>query len=98
MAKLIIVPEDVRSRAQYLNGSELPLNYMEDFSLMGFIVNRLAEARNLLAANGFSVQEQQVGITIQIESPLQLTEISSLFTSNNIRSTYADIADTIYQA
>ena len=98
MAKLIIVPDNVRSRAQYLSGSELPLNYMEDFSIMGFIVDRLTEAQNLLAAHGFSVQEQQGGINIQIENPEQLTEISSLFAGNNIRSVYTDIADTIYQA
>ena len=98
MANLIIVPEDVRSRAQYLTSSELPLHYMEDFSIMGFIVESLAEAQNLLAAHGYSIQEQQFGLNLQIENPQQLTEISRLFAGNNIRSTYADIADTIYQA
>lgn len=43
---------------------EWPLFYMNDFSRLGLVVNRLAEALVVLRAEGFAVTEEAAGVEI----------------------------------
>ena len=98
MVTVTVIAEAPASRARYLSSKKLPLRYMEDFTLMGFVVDRLAQAKALLVSHGFCVEEQHQGIEVIISDYRGVAEINSLFAENNIHSTYGDIAETMYQA
>ena len=98
MAIFPILPADIKSRAIYLNSRTLPVDYMEDFSLMGFVVDNYKEACALLLAAGYPLSQHQYGSDLVVERPAKILEISTLLMSNNINCTFSDIADTLYQA
>ena len=98
MGKIALLPCDIESRGKFLGNRELPDNYMGDFTLMGFVVDRYQEALTLLTAAGYYLDEQQGGADIYVDTPLQLPEIQTLLAANNIMCDFSDIADTLYQA
>lgn len=98
MGKIALLPCDINSRGKYLGNKKLPNNYMADFTLMGFVVDRYQEALTLLTKSCYRLDEQEGGTDIFIDSPLELQEIKALLTANNIRCDFSDIADTLYQA
>ncbi len=98
MGKIALLPCDINIRGKYLGNKELPDNYMGDFTLMGFVVDRYQEALTLLTNSRYRLDEQQGGADICINSPKDIQEIKTLLTANNIRCDFSDIADTIYQA
>lgn len=98
MGKIAFLPCDINSRGKYLGSRELPNNYMGDFTLMGFVVDRYQEALTLLTSAGYQLEKHEGGIDIFIDTPRHLSEIKALLTRNNIRCDYSDIADTLYQA
>lgn len=98
MGTIALLPGDVSSKGRYLSGRELPNNYMGDFTLLGFVVDRYREALRLLTAAGFRLREQDGGTDIYINSPKNLPQIEALLKANNIRCDFSDIADTLYQA
>ncbi len=98
MAKIALLPCDIDSRGKYLGSKELPTNYMGDFTLMGFIVDRYQEAVTLLKNSSYLLDEQQGGADISIDRPQDLPRIKALLAANNIRCDFSDIADTLYQA
>lgn len=98
MGILALVPCDIHSREKYIGYRKLPTNYMADFTLMGFVVDRYQEARTLLISAGYSVDEKAGGSDIRINSPRHLMEIKSILTAHNIQCDFSDVADTLYQA
>lgn len=98
MGKIALLPCDIKSRGIYLGNQELPSNYMGDFTLMGFVVDRYHEALSLLISAGYRLEKQEGGTNISIANPLHLKEIQTLLIANNIRCDFSDIADTFYQA
>lgn len=98
MGKIALLPCDINNRGKYLGNRELPNNYMGDFTLMGFVVDRYQDALTLLTSAGYRLEEQEGGTDICIDNPMHLREISALLTENKISCDFSDIADTIYQA
>ncbi len=98
MAIFPLLPADIKRRERYLDSLTLPVDYMGDFSLMGFVVDRYEEACTLLLADGRRLNRHTHGSHIIIEGPANILEITRLLTSNNIYCTFSDIADTLYQA
>lgn len=98
MGTIALLPCDIKSRGTYLSNRDLPSNYMSDFTLMGFVVDRYHEALSLLISAGYRLEELEGGTNVSIDNPLHLTEIQTLLTANNIRCDFSDIADTLYQA
>ena len=98
MGKVALLPCDTNSRGKYLANRELPNNYMADFTLMGFVVDRYQEAITVLTKSRYRLDEQEGGTDIAISTPLDLLEIKEILTANNISCDFSDIADTIYQA
>jgi hypothetical protein len=98
MARIVLIPDDCRSKAVYLESCELPDFYMEDFSIQGFSVDRYDEARELLRRTGYTLLDKRVSADILIDRVEQVRTIHSLFEQNGIQAQLTDIADTIYQA
>jgi hypothetical protein len=98
MGKIALLPYDYNIRGKYLDNIELPNNYMGDFTLMGFLVDRYQEAVAILTSAGYRLEKLEAGIDIQIETPGHLLQMKALLTANDISFDFSDIADTIYQA
>jgi hypothetical protein len=98
MGKIALLPCNVNSRAKYLAGRTLPPNYMEDFTLMGFVVDRYTEALTLLTRHSYQLEKQKGGADIYIHTAEDLQKIRSLLNANGISCDFSDIADSIYQA
>jgi len=100
MTNIALLPSDIYSRGIYLDSVDIPTNYMEDFTIMGFIVDQsnYRRALTLLTSAGYLLAEIEGGTDISISTPLHLTEIKALLTANDIRVEFSDIADTFYQA
>lgn len=98
MTKIALLPSDIQSRGKYLCEKKLPDNYMADFTLMGFVVDSYPKALEVLRLGGYSVEEQEGGVDIIIHTTKHLPAIQALFTDNDIKYDYKDIADTLYQA
>ncbi len=98
MAKIVILPEDCKSRASYLSDTALPTFYMSDFTVMGLLVNRYQEALEVLDSSRFSLDKKKGGFDVEVERPSHIQEIQALLSDHGITSEYSDIADTIYQA
>lgn len=95
--EIAIVPDDPAVRADYL-ADRLPARYMDDFSMLGLVVDHHRQALAILAESGFLLERRDCGVTVCLTSPDQLPEIVGLLARRAIRCELADIADTIYQA
>ncbi len=98
MPKVAIVADDCKLRAQYLDSQQIPVNYMEDFTVLGFIVSEHEKACALLRQEGYTVNNGTAGAEVIINDASQIQAISTCFGKNHITSTFSDIADTLYQA
>lgn len=75
----------------------LPTFYMEDFSVLGFRVDRCDEALRLLLTNNFEVQQTNHRCQVKIDSASQVGTILSLFADNDLECDICDVAEGIYQ-
>lgn len=98
MGKIAICAADANERAVYLQNRDLPVYYMEDFSLMGFVVSNYDEATLLLTEQGYRLEKVEGGADVVIDSPSQLLEIEQSLADNGISCAWTDIVDTLYQA
>lgn len=98
MAKLALIANNCRSRSLYLENSSLPNFYMEDFSILGLLVEKYDEACALLKAGGYNVVKLEGGSDIHIEHRDQIRAIIGTLKQHGIPTELSDIADTMYQA
>lgn len=98
MPQIALLPCNIMNRGAYLESRELPTKYMEDYSLMGFVVDRYQQALHVLSSAGYKIEEQTFGADITVNSPGLIPEIRDLLATHDIRCDISDIADTIYQA
>jgi hypothetical protein len=98
MGKIALLPESLHERVEYLDLLGIPDKYMEDYSVLGIIVDRYQESLALLLDSGFTIDKLAAGSMISLEDRSSLGKILGLLHDNRIRCDYKDIADTYYQA
>lgn len=98
MGKIAVLPKKHHCRAHYLEEKKLPATYMEDFTLMGFLVEEFDKAVSLLKQAGYYVEYKKCGSEILIHNSKNISDIGAIFSENNIKYSWSDVADTIYQA
>ncbi len=98
MTQLALVARDPASRGRYLCGRTLPVQYMADFSILGFLVDRYPEACCILRKAGYALEIHSDGTEITIASRQEIVAVHSLLAEHRIHCEFADVADTIYQA
>lgn len=98
MGTIALLPDDQKRKEIYLSSHRLPEKYMEDFTLLGFVVDQLDRSVFLLERAGYHVEKERGGAEIRLEAYSQLMEISSLFRDNRIEHSFGDVAESIYQA
>ena len=98
MGKIALLPKGLHERAEYLDGLGVPDKYMEDYSVLGIIVDHYHESLALLLDSGFAIEKLAAGSMISLKDRSSLGKILGLLNDNLIRFDYKDIADTFYQA
>jgi len=98
MAKIVLIADDCRSKAVYLESCQLPDFYMADFAIQALAVRQYGEACDLLRRAGYTLLDKAISADIIIDHAGQLMEIRSLFRQNGIQVELSDIADSLYQA
>lgn len=98
MSKVVLCRDKGPSRANYLQNLTLPDNYMEDYTVMGLVVDCYDKAVELLKSLGYQLQQVGSCNEVLIDSPGQLSIIKGIFATEKIYCEYSDIADTLYQA
>ena len=78
--------------------ADWPLFYMNDFSRLGLVVSRLAEALAALRAGGYTVHEdEQRGALLEIDRSDQVAKVVHLLTARAIGCETADMIGCVYQ-
>lgn len=95
---LPIMHNSPSDKARYLESIELPGNYMEDFTIMGILVDDVDRALQFLISEGFSTQSTPTGKHIILDSNSEIPQLIKQLTAHKFTCDYSDIADTIYQA
>jgi hypothetical protein len=98
MAKILLIDEGCKSRAQYLETQVLPTFYMQDFSIQGIAVADFPRARNLLGSAGYTVLDKNGGADIIFDDVKQLPALLVLLREHGLPCELTDIADSLYQA
>ena len=78
MTRLAVVACDPESRGRYLCGRDLPVQYMADFSILGFVVDRYPEACSVLRKAGYALEVHSDGTEISIDSRQEIAAVRSL--------------------
>jgi len=74
---------------------EWPLFYMNDFSRMGLVVTRLAQAVAVLEANGYRVLDN--GRVLQVDNVDQLTAVFAALSQHQVEYELSDLISCVYQ-
>ena len=80
-----------------LGNEYLPLNYMGDFSLLGFRVKDVSEVVHLLEGQRYPVKPTDCGAEVTVSDAGQLSEIVALFRKHGIDAFLSDVAGQIYR-
>jgi hypothetical protein len=98
MIKPALVGNDCAGKAPYLNRKTLPANYMADFTILGFVVNRYPAASSLLTRAGYDLVDLDGGADITVGSRQEIGAIRGLLTCHRIHCEFSDVVDTLYQS
>ncbi len=98
MPKIPLLSTALSHKETYITSMGLPKNYMEDFSLMAFVVDHFEKARSVIVADGYMVKNIHGAAQIHMDRSEDLLIIRELLEKNKINCELADIADTLYQA
>ena len=77
--------------------ADWPLFYMNDFSRLGLVVNRLAEALSVLRSNGYMVHTGEQGVMLEIDGKHQVAAIVATLRAQAIDCETADLVSCVYQ-
>ncbi len=76
---------------------ELPLFYMNDYSVMGLMVPQLTPAVQALSSRGFHVETVEIGARIEFNGPQEVSRIFDALSAEQITFTVTDLVDQAYQ-
>ncbi len=69
MAKIALIPEGTAEKSEFINNLGLPVNYMEDFSVLGIVVDRYQDSVAVLKKSGFIIESLKPGAIIGCADP-----------------------------
>ena len=98
MGTIALLPEGRDERLQYLKFLGIPDRYMEDYSILGIVVDNYMESLNAVRDSGFIVEQCSGGARITFDHPSAVPRILNLLNDRCIHCEYKDIVDTFYQS
>jgi hypothetical protein len=75
----------------------LPAFYMADYSVLGFLVDRLEEAIRVLQGARYAVVNENGDFEVVVDHAGHIEVILQLLTANAVASEFADVVSGIYQ-
>lgn len=75
--------------------ADWPLFYMNDFSRLGLVVTRLAEAVAVLEASGYRVADS--GCSVEVDNLEQLTGVFAALAEHRVAYELSDVVSCVYQ-
>lgn len=76
---------------------DLPVFYMEDYSVLGLRVNHCEEATRILDKNDYLLVHSASGTEIVVRDGDELHEVVQLLNANGIACDITDLAEQMYQ-
>ena len=98
MGRIALIPEGLENVSDYLDDLGVPDNYMEDYSVLGIVVDRYQQSLELLTNADFTVERLRVGALVGLGDPGALGRLLKLLQTHHIRCNYKDIAEPFYQS
>ncbi|WP_310598659.1 hypothetical protein [Desulfobulbus sp.] len=77
--------------------ADWPLFYMNDFSRLGLVVSRLADALSVLRSDGYTVHADERGTVLEVDGKDQVAAIVSALRARAIDCDTADLVSCVYQ-
>lgn len=98
MGSLLLVDRRSLQTEDMFENIEIPVWYMADYSLMGFVVDRLDDSIRILENAGYRLEHQRRCAMIYHDGAGDVLRIQRTLTESHIGTVYRDIAETFYQA
>jgi hypothetical protein len=76
---------------------QLPIFYMEDFSVLGLRVNSCDHAIQILDRHAVSLKRADGSLEVEIEKTSRMHEVIQLLNDNGLECELADVAEGMYQ-
>lgn len=80
-----------------VESERMPRAYMEDYSVLGLVVDRIEASRRILAARNFPSETDRCGVRLPVGDASDIAAIVRILRDNGISCDIGDLADTIYQ-
>lgn len=84
-------------RLRYADCRPLPASYMSEHSVLGLVVDDIAEAVRILGGNGFRISPEAFGAEVEVDDTAQLPEIVGMLARAGLCCTMGDVIDSVYQ-
>ena len=81
----------------YSDCRPLPPSYMSEYSVLGFIVDKLEKAIETLARNGFWITREVFGAEVEIGDPARVPAVVDMLFSVGVYCSIGDVIDSVYQ-
>ncbi len=87
----------VEKGAMLAEAVDMPLFYMNDYSVLGVVVEKLSLAAEVLEENGYQIFPQKKGLIIRFDDARQRGAIFSVLSRRQIDYTLTDLVSCAYQ-
>ncbi|WP_028579278.1 hypothetical protein [Desulfogranum japonicum] len=76
---------------------DFPAFYMNDFSVLGLVVDGLERTFDVLSEKGVSVERKKDSLLIALEKKDRVEQVLEVLSAQNIRYTLSDLVSCAYQ-
>lgn len=87
----------VEKQAPVFDGVDLPLFYMNDFSVLGLVVHQLSRALAVLEASGYRVARQKNCAKVRFHTRMEFRKLFETLNRHHIEYGTADLVSHAYQ-
>jgi hypothetical protein len=77
--------------------TDWPLFYMNDFSRLGLVVNRLEDALPVLRSSGYMVHTDELGSVVEIDGKEQVAAVIAALRQKALDCEMTDLVRCVYQ-
>jgi hypothetical protein len=80
-----------------LSARPLPVFYMNDYTELGLLVDRVGDTASVLEGKGYTLSREPCGAEVSLAHPGLLQDIVQVLTEYGIEWELSDVVDDVYQ-
>jgi hypothetical protein len=84
---------EAHGHLKYSDCRPLPASYMSEYSVLGLVVDKLAQAIEILSGNGFHINREEFGAEVEILGPAQLPKMVGIPVETGVYGSIGDVID-----